>query len=186
MDEYTVHHTHALLYCSDSSDETTIQYLNDNRSLPIFSRQNKLRTSSILTIQAILDCPSTLRSLTHPTHVNINCAFVVDTTKLRDSDDIKCDDCGAWKQTKTATTGLKITFMEDGSVGGVETLGGAARPRKCYTLIRRHYVCKSAPDLSRHISTLTNPNGNVEPFQFIQYRFSGREHSVNVKAQWEL
>ena len=66
---------------------------------------------------------------------------------LRDTGDIKCDACGAWKQTKTATTQLRIKFMEDGSVGSVKRLENG-RPKKCYTLIRRHYVCKSVPDLS--------------------------------------
>ena len=164
-------------FSSDSSDEATIQYLNGNESLPIFSRQTMVRTSAI---QTILDAPSSLISSAHPTHININSAFVVDTSQLHDPDDIKCDDCGAWKQTKTATSRLKVTFVEGGSVGSVDALT-TARPKKCYTLVRRHYVCQSAPDLSRHISTLTNPNGSMEPFQFIQYRFSGREHPVTVK-----
>ena len=115
----------------------------------------------------------------HPTHINSNCAFVVDTSKLRDSNDIKCDDCGVWKQTKTATNHLKLTSDEDGTVDFAQST--QSKSKKCYTLIRRHYTCKSAPDLSRHISTLINPHGKVEVCQFIQYRFSGSEHSVDVK-----
>ena len=95
---------------SDSSNAESIQYLNNNRSLPIYSCQNKLRTSSLHTVRAILDCPADLLCSSHPANISINCAFVVDTSKLRDCNDIKCDDCGAWKQTKTATNHLKLTF----------------------------------------------------------------------------
>ena len=55
--------------------------------LPIYSCQNKLRTSSLLTVTAILDCPTTLMCSTHPTRISVNCAFVVDTAKLRNSED---------------------------------------------------------------------------------------------------
>ena len=114
------------------------------------------------------------------TRVNINCAFVVDTSRLHDSSgDVKCDDCGVWKQTKTATNHLKLTFDEDGTVECAKSV--QSKSKRCYTLIRRHYTCKSSLDLSRHISTLVNPCGKVEFCQFVQYRFSGSEHSVDVK-----
>ena len=67
---------------------------------------------------------------------------------------------------KTTTNHLKLT---------------KSKSKKCYTLIRRHYTCKSSPNLSHHMSTLVNPNGRVEIYQFVQYRFSGLEHSVDVK-----
>ena len=176
-------HTHSIIhvhtYSDSSSNTASIQYLNDNKSLPIYSRQNKLRTSSLQTVRAILDCPADLLCSSHPANISINCAFVVDTSKLRDSNDTKCDDCGVWKQTKTATNHLKLTFDEDGTVNFAHNT--QSKSKKCYTLIRRHYTYKSSPDLSRHISTLINPHGKVEVYQFIQYRFSGSEHSVDVK-----
>ena len=119
-------------------------------------------------------------STKHPTQININCAFVIDTSKLQDSGDAKCDDCGAWKQTKTATTFLHVQFDEDGSVTSVKCCPNSSK-KKYYTLICRHYTCKSSPDLSRHISLLSDPSGQQKTCQFIQYRFSGVEHSVIVK-----
>ena len=107
---------HTYSESDSSSNAASIQYLNDNKSLPIYSRQNKLRTSSLQTVRAILDCPANLLRSSHPINISINCAFVVDTSKLRDSNDIKCDDCGVWKQTKTTTNHLKLTFDEDGAV----------------------------------------------------------------------
>ena len=107
---------------------------------------------------------------------------MVDTTKLQDPEDAKCDDCGAWKQTKTATTYLTISFCDDGSVDSVENCYSIKRRnhRTC-TLVCRHYTCKSSPDLSRHISVLCDPSGNPKSNQLIQYRFSGKQNSVDVK-----
>lgn len=147
------------IYSDSSSTAASVQYLNNNKSLPIYSRQNKLRTSSLQTVKAILDCPADLVCSSHPTCVNINCAFVVDTSKLQDSGDVKCDDCGVWKQTKTATNHLKLTIDEDGDVDCAKSV--QCKSKKCYTLIRRHYTCKSSPDLSRHLSTLVSPCGKV-------------------------
>ena len=148
--------------------------------MPIVSRQNKVRTSSLHTVRAILDTPKELISTKHPTQISINCAFVVDGSKLNDSGDTKCDDCGAWKQTKTATTHLLVQFDNDGSVNSVQCCPSKSKKRY-YTLLRRHYTCKSSPDLSRHISVLSDPSSHTKPCQFIQYRFSGVEHFVSVK-----
>lgn len=113
----------------------------------------------------------------HPIQIDTNCAFIVDSSKLLDPGDIKCDDCGAWKQTKTATTTLQI---ENGKVSSVQVCPSASK-KKCYTLVSQHYSCKSSTDLSRHISMLFDPRGQPQPNQYVRYRFSSLEHSVNVQ-----
>ena len=160
--------------CSEYSSGSSIEYFNGDVALPIVSRKNRVRTSSLHSVRSILDTPRDFVSTKHPTQININCAFVVDSSKLEDSGDTKCDDCGAWKQTKTATTHLRIRFEEDGIVASVQCCPSSSR-KKYYTLVRRHYKCKSSPQLLRHISILSDPS------KFIQYRFSGAEHSVIVK-----
>ena len=162
------------------SEESHIEYYNGDVSLPILSRRDQVRTSSLQTVQAILDTPEHLVCSKHPTQININCAFVVDTSKLGDPGDVKCDDCGAWKQTKTATSHLSITFCDDGGVNSATCCLNTTK-QSHYTLVRRHFTCKSSTDLSRHLSILYDPSGNANPYQFIQYRFSGREHAVDVK-----
>lgn len=168
-----------LPFCSESD----IEYFNGDKELPILSRHNQVRTSSLSAVTAILNTPKEFVCSKHPTQININCAFVVDTSKLKDSGDLKCDDCGAWKQTKTATTYLAVCVGRDGSVSSVHrcSLSKSSTRKRYYTLIRRHYICKSSNDLSRHISILLDPTGKQNPFQLIQYRFSGVEHSVAVK-----
>ena len=151
---------------SSDSSESSIEYFNGDVELPIVSRRNRIRTSSLHTVRAILDTPQDLVSTKHPTQININCAFVIDTSKLQDSGDTKCDDCGAWKQTKTATTILHLQFDEDGSVTSVKCCPNSSK-KKYYTLVRCHYTCKSSPDLSRHISILSDPSGQQKPCQFI-------------------
>lgn len=157
----------------------SIEYFNGDMSLPIFSRRNRVRTATLYVVKAILDTERDYVCTKHPIQVDSNCTFVVDTSKLRDAGDIKCDDCGAWKQTKTDSKPVSIGFDEDGLVASVQT--GSGNTKKCYTLIRRHYACVSSPDLSRHIASLTDHKGRVKPYQFVQYRFSGAEHSVNIR-----
>ena len=166
--------------CSDSSATSPIEYFNDDVSLPIFSLHTQIHTSSLYTVRAILDTPADLVCTKHPANINITCAFVVDSGSLLDSEDIKYNDCGTWKQTKTATTYLRINLFENDTVSSVQSCPNALR-KKVYTLLRRHYVCTSSPDLSRHISVLLDSSGKLKPYQFIQYRFAGEEHSVEVK-----
>ena len=129
-----------LLYLLLSSEESYVEYLNGDVAylngdvaLPILSRQSRIRTSSLHTVQAILDTPKELLCTKHPTQININCAFVVDTSKLHDPGDTKCDDCGTLKQTKMATTYLKITFCN----GGVDSVKCCSNNGKLnhYTLV---------------------------------------------------
>ena len=168
-----------LLY-SEFSD-CYIEYLNGDVALPIFSRQSRQRTSSLHTVRSILDSSDDIICSKHPIQVDTNCTFIVDSTKLSDPGDVKCDDCGAWRQTKTATTNLQIIFFENGSVSSVQVQPSLTTKRRCYTLISRHYTCKSSPDLSRHISMLLDPTGQPKPNLYVQYRFSGTEHSVIVQ-----
>ena len=98
-----------LLY-SEFSD-CYIEYLNGDVALPIFSRQSRQRTSSLHTVRSILDSSDDIICSKHPIQIDTNCTFIVDSTKLSDPGDVKCDDCGAWRQTKTATTNLQIIFF---------------------------------------------------------------------------
>ena len=166
------------MFSKQSSDDL----FHGDVELPILSRQNRVRTSALHAVRAILDTQKKSVCSKHPTQIDINCSFVLDTEKLQDPEDAKCDDCGAWKQTKTATSYLTISFCDDGSVDYVENCSGINRKNDCiYTLVRRHYTCKSSPDLSRHISVLFDPSGYPKSNQLIQYRFSGKQHSVDVK-----
>ena len=68
--------------------------------LPILSRQNRVRTSALHAVRAILDTQKKSVCSKHPTQIDINCSFVLDTEKLQDPEEAKCDDCGAWNKLK--------------------------------------------------------------------------------------
>ena len=104
------------------------------------------------TISTILDCPDHLICSSHPTRISINCALVVNTSHLLDCKDFLCDDCGVWTQTKTATNHLQVSFHMDGSVKGVTPCTPTSK--NCLTLVRRHYTCKSSPNLFQFLLTL--------------------------------
>ena len=80
-----------------------------------------MRTSSLYTVRTILDTLADLVCTKHPTSINSNCTFVVDSESLLDSEDTKCDDCGTWRQTKTATTYLHIDLFENSKVSSVHS-----------------------------------------------------------------
>ena len=166
---------------NESSATSPIGYFNNDVSLRIVSRRTQIRRSSLYIVRAILDTPADLVCTKHPANINVNCTFVVDSNSLLDSEDTKCDDCGTWKQTKTATTYLRLNLFENGKVYLVHSCPDASK-KNVYTLLHRHYIRKSSPDLSRHISVLLDPSGKLKPYQFIQYRFAGEEHSVEVKT----
>ena len=147
---------------SANSSASDIEYFNGDSSLPLLTRRSRVWTSSV---KAILDTPKKFIRTKHPTQININCAFVVDTSKLDSSGDTKCDDCGAWRQTKTATTHLRICFDTDGAVSSVKCSTKGKR-KKCYALVRRHYRYVSSPDLTRHIAMLLDLSGQEIPFQY--------------------
>ena len=102
---------YSLFLYSESSGCCDIVYFNNDSALPIFSCQSRQWTSSLHTVTSILDTSKDFVCSKHPTQIDTNCTFVVDSSKLLDPDDIKCDDCGVWKQTKTATTTLHIDFF---------------------------------------------------------------------------
>ena len=94
-----------------------------------------MRTSSLYTVRAIPDTSANLVCTKHPTSINSNCVFVVDSGSVLDSEDTKCDDCGTWRQTKTATTYLHIDLFENGKVFSVHSCPRVSK-KKVYTLLR--------------------------------------------------
>ena len=42
-------------------------------------------------------------------------------------------------------------------------------------------TCLSSPDLTRRIAVITLPCGKTHNLQYLQYKFSGEEHPIEVK-----
>ena len=156
----------------------------------MYSQQTKQRISSLEYVRALLDCLEYVRTLldcpssyictSHPTQFDRNAVFVIDSSSLKAADDIKCDDCGAWRQTKTATVYVEIDFMDCGSVLSVKNVCRSSQ-QKIYSLFCRHYTCLSSPDLTRRIAVITLLCGKTHNLQYLQYKFSGEEHPIEVK-----
>lgn len=77
-----------------------IDYYHGNKSLPIYERTTK--SYSREEIACILCNPALSEELicsTQPVSIENNVSFVIDLSKLKDPNDVRADDLGAWKCT---------------------------------------------------------------------------------------
>ena len=104
-----------------------------------------------------------------PTCISKNTAFVVDSTKIRSSEDIRCDDMGAW--TYTGSKAFSYYIDEDGKVHR----GNDSENHKEYQFFKN----KSLPSLQKVIITAQNAISKItSDLCFIQYIFGDGEQDV--------
>lgn len=117
-----------------------------------------------------------------PTNVEKNTVFVVDTSKLSDKDDIKCDDLGAW--TCTGSKKFAYSINETGNIRKEdETDKSFEETVSVYNVQRQFYSNKSMPSLRKTIITARDAISTVpKDLAFIQYVFTGGEGEVIVKS----
>ncbi|CAB3977441.1 Hypothetical predicted protein [Paramuricea clavata] len=112
-----------------------------------------------------------------PTNVSKNTSFIVDTTKLRNDQDVKCDDLGAWHYTGTKKFGYSlddagVIYREDDF---------ADEPQ--YQLSRQFFKNKSLPSLRKIVVMARNMVSSLpEDLCFVQYIFEDGEQEVDIKA----
>ena len=112
-----------------------------------------------------------------PTCISKNTAFVVDSTKIRNSEDIRCDDMGAW--TYTGSKAFSYYIDEDGKVHR----GNDSENHKEYQFTRQFFKNKSLPSLRKVIITAQNVISKItSDLCFIQYIFCDGEQDVVVQA----
>lgn len=115
-----------------------------------------------------------------PTNVENNTVFVVDTSKLSDRDDLKCDDIGAWDY-----TGSKSIFYRmdgDGKLTKVNKKGLPEKEVGLFVMKRRSYVNLSLKSLRRTIITASDTASTIpKDLVFVQYIFEEGEQQVRVK-----
>ena len=88
-----------------------------------------------------------------PTNVENNTVFIIDTTKLSDKDDIKCDDLGAWLC--TGSNKFVYTLDATGSVGKEDEVvqdRSSDEDVRVYNVQRQFYSNKSMPSLYHNCS----------------------------------
>lgn len=96
-----------------------------------------------------------------PTNVSHNTLFIVDTWKLNDFWDIKCDDMGSWKNNgrKRSKTGV---------------------PGMAHDVYRQFYSNSTVPSVKKSLVYL-QCGGNLFRYVAIQYVFSEKETTIDPK-----
>jgi hypothetical protein len=119
-----------------------------------------------------------------PTNVENNTVFIIDTTKLSDKDDIKCDDLGAWLCTRSKK--FVYTLDATGSVGKEDEVvqdRSSDEYVRVYNVQRQFYSNKSMPSLKKTIITARDAVSTVSrDLAFIKYVFTDGEQEVVVKC----
>lgn len=140
----------------DRSDLESALY-NGDALTPIFSWKKKAYSHYVL-VKILLRKHETERlCVSPPVKIAHNVAFLIDNSKLKNQDDIKCDDMGSWKRSGTPKNKYRVKQNEDErvkeitNVSATEYLPGDP---ELYTLRRTYYVNNSSNDVRKVIATL--------------------------------
>jgi hypothetical protein len=94
--------------------------------------------------------------VSQPVNVSHNVTFLVDNSKVKDLNDLKCDDMGAWEHNGSPRRTFQVRLDKLGKVKDVifkekeSEVGGT----DTYRLKRVYYVNKSSGDVRKIMSTL--------------------------------
>ena len=114
-----------------------------------------------------------------PTSVENNAVFVVDTSKIPEKDDLKCDDLGAWE----CKGSKKLFYSMDGD-GKISKLAKDKLPDEqvsVFVIQRQWYRSLSMDSLQRIIITARESASTIpKDLIFIQYIFNNGEQPVKV------
>ena len=93
--------------------------------------------------------------VSQPVNVSHNVAFLVNNAKIKDLNDLKCDDMGVWEHNGSPKRLFQARFDKRGEVKGIifaenecEVVGST------YALKRVYYVNKSSSDVRKIMSTI--------------------------------
>lgn len=89
--------------------------------------------------------------VSQPVNVSHNVTFLIDNAKVKDPNDLKCDDMGAWKHSGTCKRCCQVKLNKDGKVKHVIFKENESEVRgiNTYTLKRMYYVNRSSSDVRK-------------------------------------
>jgi hypothetical protein len=118
-----------------------VRFYNNDPALPVYrwGLLNGLATDDVAAILLKEQIHLTKIATRVPICISKNTAFVVDSTKIRSSEDIRCDDMGAW--TYTGSKAFSYYIDEDGKVHR----GNDSENHKEYQFTRQFFKNKSLP-----------------------------------------
>lgn len=162
-------------------------FFKDNKNLPVYKWGLKKGIPTEKAAAILVNGCSDTRFVASavPSTVDKNVVFLVDSTALVKTDDIKCDDLGSW-----LVTGSKKSIFEkkeDLSVQLITEEMGSSHGKRLFLVHRLFYKNKSLPSLRKSVVTAINlTTDKQQPLVLVQYIFSDGEQSVLVKSHGNL
>ena len=95
-------------------DERPLEYYNDNQRLPVYTRKPRvLKPDEVADIlleewDFLPNKVCTCQSL----QIQHHCSFIVDLNSIKDSQDMKCDDLGVWKNNSSNKFTMDVSANE--------------------------------------------------------------------------
>ena len=165
----------------ESMDHDEIHLYKGDPALPVYrwGLKNGMCTDDVAEL-LVNRCIDRSRIATRgPTSVENNTVFIVDTSKISEKDDLKCDDLGAWE-----CKGSKKSFYykdEDGKLGKLAKDKLPDEQVGVFVIQRQWYRNSSMNSLQRIIITARESVSTVpKDLVFIQYIFNNGEQPVTV------
>ena len=158
------------------------EFYKGDPSLPVFQSGllKGLGTDEIATILIKGSVTNSRVATRVPTDIDTNVAFIVDTSKILDKEDMKCDDLGAWLC--TGSKKMKYLMVPSGKVTKVEKREVSDEQCSEYIIQRQFFTNKSMPSLRKTIVTAREEESTImKDLVFIQYIFGEGEQEVNVQ-----
>ena len=148
---------------SDSECDPNPKFYNDDMKLPVLEWGMKQGMHTKDAVQILREFPEKRVASAVPIRVQHNVAFVVDSWKLKNIWDVKCDDMGSWANQGRKT--FKKGKMDDD-----------------YNVYRQSYFNANLPSLKKYLVYLANDNGETYRYLFLQYVFTEGETAVHIQS----
>ena len=155
-------------------DARNTEYLNGDLDIPIFKKgvSEPMDTQIVASTILLKNFNKSQVANLNPPLCNINAAFIVNTTKLKNIKDIMCDQHGHWQHSKTK----KYRFVKDGESVTKLDEDDILSTGDVICVRRLIYYHRNSRNFHRIIILLDG----IE-FAFMQYYFDNEEHSVRAE-----
>ena len=116
-----------------------------------------------------------------PRNVSKNTVFVVDTSRLLHSADVRCDDLGAWQC--TGSPKIHYSVDENGKCCRHDDPDDCPAGQVLYTVQRQYFSNKSLPSLRKSFISARQASSSLpQDLIIVQYIFGDGEQEVEVKS----
>ena len=122
----------------------------------MFSWSQAAYTSEALVKILMKEHDSERLCISQPINVAHSVTFLIDTLKIKDRDNSKCDDMGSWRHNGSPKKRFKVKHNDDGSIKKIEQVKkkNANGSSHIYTLKKICYVNNSSNDVRKIICSL--------------------------------